>query len=277
VRVLSAHDDAQVLAGGTDLMAWMLDDMIQPGLLVDIKGIEGLNRMTLEGRRLTLGCGVTFSEVQAAEVIRECAPLLREMAGQVASVGIRNRATVTGNICSAVPCTDAGASLLVYDALVHVVCADGERDIPLDEWFVGPRRTVRQPGELVTGVSFDVPEPPHGACWVKLGRYRGEDLAQASVAVLALQNYEYRIAFGSVAPRPLRGRRIEELLSGRPLEDERVAEAVEMVPEIIAPITDIRATREYRMEMVKVMLERGLRTAVARRDGHGPAYGTSVI
>ena len=97
------------------------------------------------------------------------------------------------------------------------------------------------------------------------------------MTVLALAGNSYRISFGAVAPRPLRAGRIEALLEGKVLSDELVEQAVRLVPQEIAPITDIRATKEYRTHMTGVMLERGLRAAVARLAGAGPAYGTSLI
>ena len=149
--------------------------------------------------------------------------------------------------------------------------------MPLRDWFLGPRQTVLRRGEVATGVTVPLPKKKHGACFVKLRRYEGEDLAQASVTVLALAGNSYRISFGAVAPRPIGAQRIEARLEGQPLSDGLVQEAVRLVPEEIAPITDIRATKEYRAHMVGVMLERGLRAAVARREGGGPEYGTSLI
>jgi carbon-monoxide dehydrogenase medium subunit len=122
-----------------------------------------------------------------------------------------------------------------------------------------------------------LPKNKHAGCFVKLRRYEGEDLAQASVVVLALAGHDYRIAFGAVAPRPIRAGKIESLLAGKPLSDSLIREAVRLLPEVIAPITDIRASREYRAHMVGVMLDRGLRAAVARLAGAGPEYGTSLI
>jgi carbon-monoxide dehydrogenase medium subunit len=199
------------------------------------------------------------------------------MTGWVASVGIRNRATMVGNLCSAVPCCDSGAVLLVYDAAVQVTGPAGKRKVPLRKWFLGPRKTVLKRGEIATGVVVPLPKQKHGACFVKLRRYEGEDLAQASVTVLALAGNSYRISFGSVAPRPIAAERIEALLEGQPLSDDLIQQAVRLVPEEIAPITDIRATKEYRLHMVGVMLERGLRAAVARLAGTGPDYGTSLV
>jgi CO/xanthine dehydrogenase FAD-binding subunit len=277
IKALARHPGSQVLAGGTDLIAWLLDDMADPSVLVDIKGIKGLNRIKVARGEMSLGCLVTFSDLLASSRVRRHAPLLWEMAGRVASPGIRNRATVLGNICSAVPCTDAGTALLVYDTVVDVAGPDGKREIPLDEWFLGPRQTSLKAGEIAVGVRFPIPEGKSGGCWAKLGRYRGEDLAQASVAVLALGDHQYRISFGAVAPRPIRGWEMEGRLQGRDLSDEVIEEVAGMVPETIAPITDIRATKEYRMEMVKVMLRRSLRAAMARRAGRPPEYGVSVM
>lgn len=277
VKALAKYPGSQVLAGGTDLIGWLMDEMADPSVLVDIKGIKGLGKIKIAKGALSLGCLVTFSDLMASKRIRKRAPLLWEMAGRVASPGIRNRATVLGNVCSAVPCTDAGTALLVYDAVVDVAGPEGKRGVPIDEWFLGPRETSRKPQEIAFAVRFTIPDGKCGACWAKLGRYRGEDLAQASVAILALPDNRYRIAFGAVAPRPIRGRKMEKCLSGRYLSDEAIEEVTAMVPGTIAPITDIRATKEYRMEMVKVMLRRSLLAAVARREGRPPEYGTSVI
>jgi len=111
----------------------------------------------------------------------------------------------------------------------------------------------------------------------KQRRYEGEDLAQASVTVLALAGNSYRVSFGSVAPWPVRARKIEALLEGQELSESLIQQAARLMPEEIAPITDIRSTKEYRMHMCRVMLERGLKAAVARLGGAGPEYGTSLI
>jgi CO/xanthine dehydrogenase FAD-binding subunit len=278
VRLLSRYGPrARALAGGTDLVGLISDGVMAPEALVDIKGVPGLDRIELKGGVLSIGALVTFSDLRESAVIAEKFPVIREMTGWVASVGIRNRATMVGNLCSAVPCCDSGAVLLVYDAAVMVTGPAGKRKVPLREWFLGPRKTVLRRGELATAVTVQLPKQEHGACFVKLRRYEGEDLAQASVTVLALAGNRYRISFGAVAPRPVAAEQIEALLEGQRLSDDLIQKAVQLVPEEIAPITDIRATKEYRAHMVGVMLARGLRAAVTRRDGAGPEYGTSLI
>jgi carbon-monoxide dehydrogenase medium subunit len=117
----------------------------------------------------------------------------------------------------------------------------------------------------------------HGGCYAKLSRYRGEDLAQVGVAVLALPGREYRVAYGAVGPVPFRAPAIEAHLSGSDLDDETLAGLPPLIEEAISPIDDVRASKEYRSHMSRVMLERSLRAAAARLEGGGPAYGESVI
>ena len=274
---LLARRGAQVLAGGTDLIGLIADDAVRPETLVDIKGIAGLDGIELKKGAITIGALVTFNELRSSAMLARKFPVIGEMAGWVASAGVRNRATLAGNLCSAVPCCDSGPVLLAYDAVVLIAGARGKRKLALSEWFLGPRRTALKAGEIVTGVALPLPPKKHAACFVKLGRYRGEDLAQASVAVVAFAGNRYRVAFGAVAPRPIRGHRIEALLAGRQLSAALMERAVQLLPQEITPITDIRATREYRAHMAGVMLERGLQAAVSRLRGKGPAYGTRLI
>ena len=278
VEILAGHSgDVRVLAGGTDLVAWLRDEAIAPDLLVDIKQIEDLGGIVDEGDALSIGSLVTFADLLNSDLVARRLPLIPEMAATVASTGIRNRATLVGNICSAVPSCDAGPVLLVHEAVVHTTGPAGSRQIPIDEWFVGPRQTALSPGEIVTRVLVPVPPGAHGACYVRLSRYEGEDLAQASVAVLAPNDHRFRVAFGAVAATPVRARRIEALLDGQALNPEIVASAVALVSEETSPITDIRASKEYRLRMSEVMLRRGLQAAVQRLEGNGPSYGTNLM
>jgi CO/xanthine dehydrogenase FAD-binding subunit len=268
---------AQVLAGGTDVVAQLRDDAIAPEVVVDIKGVPGLADIETVGERLFIGPLVTFTDLIESELIRESFPLFYEMAVNVASKGVRNRATIAGNICSAVPSCDAGPVLLVHDARVLVLGPEGERSVPIDEWFTGPRKTDLRHGELVVGLELPASARACAGSYVKLRRYRGEDLAQASVAVLVSPDYEYRVAFGAAGPRPARARKLEAAIKGKEPSDEMLAVARKAVTRETSPITDIRATAEYRAHMLEVMLERGIRAAVARLNGSGPEYGASHI
>ncbi len=278
VKLLSDYGkDAAVLAGGTDLVVRVKDGFETPKAVVDIKGIEELKRFEFKDGHLFVGALVTFNELIDSEVVRKNFPVLWEASKSVASMGIRNRATLVGNMCSAVPSLDSGPAVLLYEANVVVKGPSGERKIPVLDWFLGPRKTALEKGEMVVGVSLSVLEKRHGGAYIKLGRYDGEDLAQVGVGVLAIEGNEYRVAFCAVGPKPVRARKIEAILSGKELTESVMEEAMAAVVDEISPITDIRATREYRMHMSKVMLKRALRAAVSRLKGEGPEYGTRLI
>ena len=268
---------ARILSGGTDLIVRIKDGFETPDAVIDIKGLDDLKILKFEDNKLIIGSLVTFNEIIDDETVKEKFPLLWESAKVVASMGIRNRATMVGNICSAVPSLDSGPALLLYEATVVVKGKDGERRIPIEEWFLGPRKTALKEGEIVEYIEVPLPDKKHGGCYIKLGRYNGEDLAQVGVGVLALSGNEYRVAFCAVGPKPNRARKIEELLKGKEITDSVIEDAKKLVEEEISPITDIRATKEYRMHMAKVMLDRALKAAVERLNGKGPAYGTRLI
>ena len=276
IGILSEYPgSARLLAGGTDLVAWLRDDAVAPDVVVDIKDVPGLGDITYDGDLLRIGSLVTFTDLMESDLIRTHAPLLVEMAETVASTGIRNRATMVGNICSAVPSCDTGPVLLVYDTTVHVVGPAGERSVDINDWFVGLRQTALAEDEVVTRIDIKIRQ--HGGVYVKLMRYAGEDLAQAAVGIVVYPGNEYKVAFGAVAPTPFRSSRIEGALRGRPLADALVAEVVAMVDDEISPITDMRASAEYRTRMTEVMLERGLWEASERFAGTGSDYGVRLI
>lgn len=277
LRLLAENPGAAVLAGGTDLVPNMREGIQAPTAVIDIKEIKEFDTIVFDEKKLTVGALTTFSDLIDSEVINRHFPVIKEAAQSAASMAIRNRATLAGNICSAVPCMDSGPLLSVYDAEMTAIGPDGKRTIPAHQWFKGNRLTDLKHGEILTSISIPLPAETHAGCYVKLGRYNGEDLAQASVLALCLKGNQYRVAFGSVAPVPIRAERIEALLNGKQLNDDLVDSAKELVPEEIKPITDIRASKEYRMHMSQVMLGRALNTAAERLAGRGPEYGTWLI
>ena len=266
-------DNARVLAGGTDLVLKIKEGSETPDVVIDIKGIDELKTLTHNNDVLHIGALISFTSLVESPIIKENFPLLSDAAGTVGSVGIRNRATMCGNICSAVPSLDSGPALLVHEAVAHVKSADGDRNVPIHKWFLGPKTSALKTGEILIGLS--VPKPPRNAagCYVKLGRYSGEDLAQVGVGILVLEGNEYRVAFCAVGPVPKRAEKIEALLNGHELNDPLIKDAKALVPDEISPISDIRASKEYRTLMIKVMLERGLKIAVSRLRGEHAEHG----
>ncbi|MFC1521592.1 FAD binding domain-containing protein [Elusimicrobiota bacterium] len=270
-------DKARILAGGTDLINWIKEDAITPKTLIDIKGIPELKKIKASKNSVFIGANVTFEELLDSAIIKKRYPLIFEMAKTVASVGIRNRATLTGNICAAVPSCDAGPVLLVYDQVEIVAVSQGKtRKIKIKDWFIGPKKTSLKKNELVKGITIKNPGKC-GASYVKLGRYKGEDLAQASVAVIILPGNKFRVSCGAVGPKPLKALKTEALLNNNGFNPETLRTAKTRILEEISPIDDIRASKEYRNHMMPIMLERGINAALSRLTGNGPKYGTSFL
>lgn len=271
------REKARALAGGTDLLVHLKEGIARPEIVVDVKALEELSGLSAAGDTLRIGARVTFSELIESPLVKSRCPLLREASLTVASTGVRNRATLAGNICSAVPSADSAPVLALYDATVKLRSVKGERSVPLRDWFTGPKTTARLPEELVTAVELRLPEKKHGGSYMKLSRYDGEDLAQGGIAALAFQDNTYRVAFCALGPKPSRCPATEAALNGAKLGEKTLARAREALLAEISPITDIRSSREYRSHMAGVMLGRALETAVARLFGKGPKYGTGNI
>lgn len=256
--------NARVLAGGTDLVNQMKQGFRVPEILIDIKNIKEWEAIKVVNNELHIGSLVTFNDIRKSQLIEEKANILHEAAGLVASTGVRNRATMVGNICSAVACMDSAAPLLVHEAMVHTLSVDGPRAVPIQQWFVDNRKTSIQDNELVTHVSIPIPEKKYAGAYQKMMRYSGEDLSQSNVGVLVLADNKFHVAFGSVGPIPKRSLKIESILNAKGITKESIEEAKTAIETVIAPITDVRATKEYRMHMTKVMFERALNTAYKR-------------
>lgn len=257
-------EKARLLAGGTDLVNEMKLGFRVPEILIDIKGIKELQGIKLEDNKLFIGSGVTFSEIIDSKPIKDNAFVLWEAANLVASNGVRNRATMVGNICSAVACMDSAGPLLVHDAKIHLASKESNRNLPVSQWFVDNRKTAIHANEIVTGITLEIPGVKFAGSYSKQMRYAGEDLSQSNVCILALEDQTYRVAFGSVAPIPMRSSKIETLLKGKEIDQSIITQAQKTIEQVISPISDVRATREYRTHMVKVMFERGIKKALNR-------------
>ncbi|MBF0442756.1 MAG: FAD binding domain-containing protein, partial [Oligoflexales bacterium] len=229
LKIMTRFKRPAILAGGTDLVCNMKEDIKDkkegthlhlPDAIIDIKAVKKtelarLKKIEFKSGRLFIGSLVTFSELIESKTINSFFPLIAETARNVASIGIRNRATLVGNICSAVPCMDSGPLLRVYEATVFLKSARGERKLPVVKFFKGPRKTALKKGEIVTGIIIAAPDKKHAGCFIKQKRLRGEDLAQGSVAVIALPKNRWRIAFGSLGPMPIRAGMLEKFLESR--------------------------------------------------------------
>jgi carbon-monoxide dehydrogenase medium subunit len=277
INEMASAKNYALLAGGTDLVNMFKENVVEPRVVIDVKGIPQCKGILLKGKKLFIGANTTFTELMESDLIRDHVPIFAEMAGMVASPGIRNRATMIGNICSAVPCMDSGPVLLIYDIHILTVGKKGERSIPIAEWFIAPRKTALKKNEFVKGLSITLPAKKNAGCFTKLGRYRGEDLAQVNLAVLVDESLQYKIAYGSVGPVPIRAQKTETVLNGQRPDEQLMRKAAETALLEIKPIADIRASKEYRELMAQVMLKRAVAAALDRLDGRGVRYGVNVL
>lgn len=266
IKLIATHrTKVKILAGGTDLIVHLKEDIIQPEYIIDIKGINKLNTIKFSDNYAIVGAGVTFTEILESKKMKEKLPILWEASEKVASVGIRNRATLTGNMCSAVPSADAAPALLVYNADILVEGPAGKRSIAIKDWFKGPHKTTLKTDELVLAIRILLEK--HAGTYEKLGRYQGEDLAQAGISVFVDKKNNYRFASCAVGPVPKRMYKVEEMLNGQTITEELLNKAAAIIPNEITPITDIRSTAEYRIHMMKIMFKRGLKRSLANLKG----------
>ena len=153
----------------------------------------------------------------------------------------------------------------MYDAEILVQSKTGKRTISVHDWFTGPKKTILNPDELVLGIN--IPIIKHTGVYEKLGRYRGEDLAQAGIGIFVDEKKNYRFAYCAVGPVPKRMKKLESFLHGKEISDELLEKASKLIENEISPITDIRSSAEYRTHMMKVMFKRGLQKSIVMLKG----------
>ena len=266
----SGGKKAFIMAGGTDLLVRLRDGEIKPDCIIDLKGISGLTYVEYEDNRgLRIGALSSIADVEKNPKLLSGYAALAEAASSIGSIQIRNKGTIGGNLCNASPSADMAPPLIVMGATVRIVGKVGERIVNLEEFFLGPGGTVLRNGEILTEIEVPKPPPLSGAAYQKLGRRSGMDLAIAGVACLLVMDSESRckrarIAMGAVAPTPLRAKEAEALMTGKKIGGELVAEVAKKAAEEAKPISDVRATANYRREVIEVLVKRAISESMSR-------------
>ena len=260
--------DCKVIAGGTDVVIRLRARTLRVQAIIDISAIPELKGITLSKDKAVIGAAHDLRSLSLDPALLESEwEIVAECAGHVSSTQIRNLATLGGNNVNASPSADTTPALLISDAVVNVVGPNGARDIPIDEFFVGPGKSVLEQGVLIT--NFTLPKQEGAAAYHKHAIRGDTDISIVGVGVrIALDENGVvtmaRVALGGVAPRSIRVKNVEELLVGTKLTDEDIEKAAELARDSITPITDQRATAEYRKEMVYVNVKNMIREAVAK-------------
>ena len=259
-------NEAKVVAGGTDLLLQMKSRLLTPKYLISLKQIgelDYINHNKTDGLRL--GPLTTIASVDSSTVIQNNFNILAQATCNMASPQIRNVATIAGNLCTAVPSADTAPALIVLGANLKLMAINSERTMAIEDFFTGPRQTVLKTDELLTEIQVPDASPSSKGVYLKQGLRKAMSLATVGVAVLITleDNFcqDIRIALGAVAPIPLRARRAESVLRGKPLNDSLVTEAARSAAEEAIPISDIRASEEYRRDLVYVLTRRAIQQA----------------
>lgn len=272
VRLLGEYgEEAQILAGGTDLIPKIKQRILEPKHVINLKVIPELACIKETSEGVKIGALTKLRTIELSTLINGNLPVLGEAARAIGSVQVRNRGTIGGNLCNASPCADTATALMVLDAVARVDSAEGSREVPIGGFFDGRGQTIVAPNEMLRELT--VPNLPEGtgSAFVKVG-WTTFDIATVNVAVALRLNDEKvvdcRIALGACSPAPFRVHRAEEVLKGKELTDEALEEAAQIVSEHIEPREHWRrAPPEYRRKTSKTLALEALTRAAkeARR------------
>ena len=269
VALLGRYDGAaNLLAGGTDLLVEIKEQLRRPDQLIDIKKIPGMGQLAYHPvHGLSIGALVTARTIETSPVVLEKYPGLVQAVRELGSVQIRNRATLAGNVCRASPSADTLPPLMADRASVTLYGPRGSRTVALETFFTGPGKTVMQPDELMTSITIPPPPPRTGKVYIKHGRRKAMELATVGVAVsVTLQENRFRevdIVLGAVAPTPLRALKAEAILRSQKVSEDLIEKAAIAAMNESRPISNVRASADYRREMVAVLTRRALQQALA--------------
>jgi len=270
LSILAEHgDDAHLFAGGTDLMVKMSAGRLRPKAIIRLMDVEGLDGIDFHPEKgLTLGATARLANVASHPDILNHYPALAHAVQVMANEEVRHMATVAGNLCNAAPSADTAPPLIAMRAEVTLASANGERRAPLDQFFKGPGLTAMQRGEIMTSIHVPAPQPKSGASYMRISARCGVDIAAVGVGVMAVLNgaglRDARIVLGAVAPIPMRATKTEDLMKERKWTRDLAEEAGNVAAEEAKPITDVRASAEWRRKMVAVLTRRTLEEARER-------------
>jgi carbon-monoxide dehydrogenase medium subunit len=272
VALLAKHSissKVRVIAGGTDLLADLKFSSHSPNVVVDISRAQELKSIVVTDNGLRIGALVTHSQIMRSTVVQEMFPALVDAAHTIGAVQTRNLGTLGGNLVTAVPSMDSGPTLMALEAIVSIEGTAGRREVPLTDFFLGPRKTVLKADEILAEIIIpkqNLGKPTH---FLKFGLRKGQALALVNSAASFWVDWDKhtfvapRIGLGAVAPKVIRAAQAEAFLEGRKITPEVMAEAGLIAATDAKPISDFRASAGYRKNLVAVLTKRALEGAYA--------------
>jgi carbon-monoxide dehydrogenase medium subunit len=260
-------EKAKVFAGGTDLLVSMKKREVLPNHLINLKGISELKGISDEKEGLKIGALVTLGEIERSKTVKEEYSILWEAVSVMASPQVRTLGTIGGNLSSAVPSADTAPPLIALGASVSLKGIQGERRVRVEDFFRGPGESVLKPDEILTQILIPKPSDGSGGTYLKMMRRNALDLALVGVAVFLRLDLnkqlcrEARIVLGAVAPTPIRAPKAEQILIGKEMNEALAKEAGRTASEEARPISDVRASMEYRQTIISILTKRALMKA----------------
>jgi len=262
LRFLRNNPDSKIIAGGTDLVIQLRSRKVEAKKLLDISRISELRYVQEESEYVRIGALTTIEELKNSGIIKAYAQPLWIAVNNFAVWQVRNTATIGGNICNASPAADTAPPLIVLEAKLKLQNVDRGREVKVEEFFKGPGETIIEKDEILTEIVIPKKDSSWRYSFIKLGKRYSHILSIVSVAVgLKIDDNKIEdviVALGSVAPTPVRARSVEEYLRERQATSKLIEEASREIVKDIKPISDVRASAEYRIEMSKVLVRRAL-------------------
>lgn len=256
--------DAKVVAGGTDLVLAMKHKTILPRVVISLHKVSELDFVREEDSAIRIGALARLADLVTNAALHDSFPILCEAVSLIGSWQIRNVATLGGNICNASPAADSAAPLLALDAQVVIAGAEGEKKMPLRAFFTGPGATALKPNQLLKEIVVERPKARSAGCYLKLMRKKAVDLSLVGVAFQAETDQaaekltRVAIGLGGVAPTPIRAPEAEASLMGLSYDEalKVLPQAAQAAVAATRPISDVRASAEYRRAIVEVYVQR---------------------
>lgn len=274
IHALKANNgQARLLAGGTDLIDQMRVGRHKPALVVDVKKVPDLNVLAIGSDGLRVGAAVPCCRIYGDAKIVDLYSALADSCQIIGGVQIQSRASIGGNLCNSGPAADSSPSLIALGGICVIAGPSGKREVPADQFCTGPGKNVLASGELLVEIRFPARPANSGSHYRRLIPRNEMDIAVVGVgAAVQLDSagqkiVAARIGLGAVAPTPLLAKEAGDLLVGQTASDAVLERAAEAARKVVAPITDMRGTKEYRVHVTGVLVRRVLQMAIARARG----------
>lgn len=268
-QFLNEQEEAKILAGGVSLLVLLKNRLLNPSHLVNLKTVTGLDRMEwIDQGGLRIGALNRHRDILFSPLIQKHCPLLSEAASKIATPPIRNLGTVGGNLCHGEPAADFPPPLIALNATLKLVSAEGERGVPIEEFFTGYYETILRRGEILTEIHIPPLPPRSGGTYIKLDKVTN---AMAIVGVASMISLDERgrcigagIGLGGVASTPLKFEKGREILLGEQIKATHIDHVAREAQAMANPISNIHASSEYRKEMVYILTRRALQESLKR-------------